>query len=191
MTGLDGWSSYIVLLVCTFVHVVTHIFMQRVTHVAIKADRAPECHLIQNGEASLQSKENIGNATEVSTDIINSSRTPKISDSTNVQQHEASFFHVNRIDSASTFSVLRETVVKFLSNMRSPTNFPLLVAVIFAVILLMQVGFPACNFYLKAEGSIFDYKTASYDINTEHSVGTVIYQYGSLFTLFASFVLLK
>ncbi|XP_056173733.1 protein VASCULAR ASSOCIATED DEATH 1, chloroplastic isoform X2 [Syzygium oleosum] len=103
-------------------------------------DRAPECNLIQNGEANLQSKENIGNATEVSTDIINSSRTPKISDSTNVQQHEASFFHVNRIDSASTFSVLRETVVKFLSNMRSPTNFPLLVAVIFAVILLMQVS---------------------------------------------------
>lgn len=103
-------------------------------------DRAPQCNLIQNGGASLESKENIGNVAEVSTEITNSSRTPKMSDSTNVQQNEASFSHGNRIDSATMLSALRETLVKFLSNMRSQTNFPLLVAVIFAVILLMQVS---------------------------------------------------
>ncbi|XP_010056391.2 protein VASCULAR ASSOCIATED DEATH 1, chloroplastic isoform X2 [Eucalyptus grandis] len=103
-------------------------------------DRAPECNLIQNGGASLESKENIGNVAEVSTEITNSSRMPKMSDSTNVQQNEASFSHGNRIDSATMLSALRETLVKFLSNMRSQTNFPLLVAVIFAVILLMQVS---------------------------------------------------
>ncbi|XP_010056390.2 protein VASCULAR ASSOCIATED DEATH 1, chloroplastic isoform X1 [Eucalyptus grandis] len=105
-----------------------------------EADRAPECNLIQNGGASLESKENIGNVAEVSTEITNSSRMPKMSDSTNVQQNEASFSHGNRIDSATMLSALRETLVKFLSNMRSQTNFPLLVAVIFAVILLMQVS---------------------------------------------------
>lgn len=103
-------------------------------------DRAPECNLIQNGETSLESKGNIGDVAEVSTEIIKASRSPKMSDSTNVQQHEASFFHGNQIDSASMLSMLRETVAKFLSNVKSQTNFPLLVAVIFTVILLMQVS---------------------------------------------------
>ncbi|XP_030511963.1 protein VASCULAR ASSOCIATED DEATH 1, chloroplastic isoform X2 [Rhodamnia argentea] len=103
-------------------------------------DRAPECNLIQNGEASLESKENIGDVAEMSTEIINASRTPKMSDSTNVQQHEASFFHGNRIDSASMLYMLKDTVAKFLSNMKRQANFPLLIAVIFAVILLMQVS---------------------------------------------------
>lgn len=147
--------------------------------------------MIQNGETSLESKGNIGDVAEVATEIIKASRSPKMSDSTNVQQHEASFFHGNQIDSASRLSMLRETGAKFLSNMKSQTNFPLLVAVIFTVILLMQVGFPSCNLYLKAEGTIFDEKSASYVINTKHYVGTVICQYGSLFTLFASFVTLN
>ena len=106
-----------------------------------QADEIPQSNMIQTGEVSQEVKQDTGHPVEESSKPINNPRIPKMSDPMDVNRHEGSLFPGNWISSVSVSlsSMIRETLVKSWSKLRSQIHLPQLVAITFAVILLMQV----------------------------------------------------
>ncbi|PKI60787.1 hypothetical protein CRG98_018834, partial [Punica granatum] len=107
-----------------------------------KVDRGPDESMIQNREVRSEREANTGNPPDTSRGANNISVVQQSSNSTGPSPLNGSgFFRGNDMDCSATLTLpmLGETMMKLWSYTKSQTRVPLLLAISFAVILLMQV----------------------------------------------------
>ncbi|XP_031392011.1 protein VASCULAR ASSOCIATED DEATH 1, chloroplastic isoform X1 [Punica granatum] len=108
-----------------------------------KVDRGPDESMIQNREVRSEREANTGNPPDTSRGANNISVVQQSSNSTGPSPLNGSgFFRGNDMDCSATLilPMLGETMMKLWSYTKSQTRVPLLLAISFAVILLMQLS---------------------------------------------------